>query len=149
MELISPVFRSGSAIPRQYSCRGANVNPPLNILDSPNIAQSLVLIMHEPDALKGDYVNWLVWDMPASTELIAVNSLPVGAFQGKNSAGFSAYAGPCPQPGSGTHRYFFDLYALDCSLGVAAGNSREQLESAMSGHIIDQCSLVGTFTSHN
>src|SRR5437868_7672505 len=110
-EIISPVFRADSPIPPQYTCRGQNVNPPLNIFNAPKGAQSLTLIMHDPDAVSGDFLHWLVWDIPPKTEVISVNSVPVGAVQGLNGAGRAGYMGPCPPAGSGTHHYIFDFYA--------------------------------------
>jgi len=146
-EIISPVFRDGAAIPQQYSCRGQNVNPPLTIFNVPDKAQSLALIMHDPDAVSGDYLHWLVWDIPPSTESIQVNSVPVGAVQGANGSGKTSYGGPCPPQGTGTHRYMFDFYALDTTVNLPSGSSREQLESAMKDHIIEKAVLLGTFAA--
>lgn len=147
MEIISPVFRNGTQIPRQYSCKGHNVNPPLTIFNVPDQALGLALIMHDPDAPSGDFVHWLIWDIPPVTDSIAVNDVPVGAIQGRNGSGKLGYMGPCPPAGSGTHRYFFVLYALDTPLNLASGTARKELEAAMKGHIIEQCPLIGTFTA--
>lgn len=147
LQIISAVFRDGASIPPQYSCRGNNVNPPLNFFNVPKSAQSLALIMHDPDAPMGDYVHWLMWDIPTDTETIAANSVPVGAVQGQNSNDQSSYTGPCPP--SGTHRYIFELYALDTSLGLPATTNRDQLQSAMKGHILAEAKLTGTFTAES
>src|SRR5438105_3076801 len=81
LQIISQVFRDGAPIPVQYTCKGQNVSPPLNIMNVPKGAQSLALIMHDPDAPVGDYVHWTMWDIPTRTETIAVNSVPMGAIQ--------------------------------------------------------------------
>lgn len=147
MEIISPVFRDGAAIPMQYSCKGQNVNPPLNIFNVPSGTQGLALIMHDPDAPSGDFLHWLIWDIPPKTESIAVNDVPVGAVQGRNGSGQNKYTGPCPPKGSGTHRYIFDFYALDTSINLPGGSTRDELESSMKGHIIDKSVLVGVFAA--
>jgi Raf kinase inhibitor-like YbhB/YbcL family protein len=145
LALVSQVFRDGATIPIQYTCKGQNINPPLNIMGVPASAKSLVLIVHDPDAVGGDFVHWLVWDVPTSTETIAVNSLPPGAVQGLNGAGQNKYMGPCPPAGTGTHHYLFELYALDKALSLPANTNRDQLQKAMSDHIIAKHTLVGLF----
>jgi Raf kinase inhibitor-like YbhB/YbcL family protein len=145
MQIISPAFRDGAAIPFQYTCKGQNVSPPFNFLNVPEAAQSLALIMHDPDAPVGDYVHWTMWDIPSNTETIAANSVPVGAIQGRNSNNENKYMGPCPP--SGTHRYIFELYALDKTLGVPKETTRDQLKQTMEGHIIEQNNLTGTFSA--
>jgi len=147
LQIISPVFRDGSAIPPQYTCKGQNVNPPLNIFNVPPKAQSLALVMHDPDAPSGDYTHWLVWDIPTSIETIIPNSIPVGAAQGTNDSGAIGYMGPCPPPATGPHRYVFDLYALDTSLGLESGQNRQQLVRAMQGHVLVTASLTGLFNT--
>lgn len=136
-------------MPEQYTCRGQNVNPPLNVFNVPPQAQSLALIMHDPDAPVGDFVHWLMWDVPANTETIAANSVPVGAVQGQNGTEEAKYIGPCPPKGTGTHRYMFELYALDTSLGLPSQTNRPQLEAAMKGHILDSTILTGIFAAES
>lgn len=143
--LISPAFRDGALIPPQYSCKGQNVNPPLNIIDKPANTKSMALIMHDPDAAGGDFTHWIIWDISAAIESIAVNSVPVGALQGPNDAGKNAYTGPCPPAGTGTHRYIFELYALDSSLGLDHKANRQRLEQSMEGKIIEKTVLTGLF----
>jgi len=149
LQLKSAVFREGAAIPRQYTCKGQNVNPPLTIFNVPHKAQSLALILHDPDAPSGDFLHWLVWDIPPGTESIAVNDVPIGAIQGRNGAGENGYMGPCPPKGSGTHRYIFDFYALDTTVDLPSGSTRDQLNAAMKGHIIDKSTLVGVFAAES
>jgi Raf kinase inhibitor-like YbhB/YbcL family protein len=147
MEIISPVFRSGSPIPIQYTCQGQNVNPPLVIFNPPAGAQSLALIMHDPDAPGGDYLHWLVWDIPPHTESIPVNSVPIGALQGLNGGGKPGYMGPCPPAGTGAHRYVFDLYALDAMLHLQTNSVLKDVMAAMLEHTMEHSSLIGVYSS--
>lgn len=147
LEIISPVFRSGCPIPPQYSCGGQNVNPPINIFNVPPDAQSLTLIMHDPDGVSGDYLHWLIWDIPPGTESIPVNSVPIGAVQGPNGGDKNGYAGPCPPKGTGTHHYIFDFYALDTTLDLPAGSDIQAVIKAQAGHVLDHCELVGLFSA--
>lgn len=144
MQIVSPVFRDGAAIPPQYTCKGQNVSPPLNILEVPAEAKSLALIVHDPDAPGGDYVHWTMWDIPTSTETIAANSVPVGAIQGPNSSGDKKYMGPCPP--SGNHHYMFDLYAVNSTLGLPADTSRDELLKELDGKTVEKYTLTGTFS---
>lgn len=146
MEIISPVFRDGQPVPIQYSCAGQNVNPPLNIFNTPKGTQSLTLIMHDPDAPRRDYLHWLVWDIPPNTESIPVNSVPVGAIQGTNDSGQAGYTGPCP-PAGGAHKYIFDFYALDTTLDLPSGSKIDEVIKAQKGHVLDHFALSGTFQS--
>ena len=145
MQVVSPVFKEGAAVPAPYSCKGQNISPPLNFVSVPEGAKSLALIMHDPDAPSGDYVHWTVWDIPADTGTLAANSVPVGAIQGQNSAGQNKYMGPCPP--SGTHRYMFELYALDTSLGLPAETERDDMLKAMEGRVIEKSTLTGVFSA--
>ena len=145
MEIISPVFRDGQAIPVQYTCTGQNVNPPITIFNTPQDTQSLTLIVHDPDAPGGDYLHWLMWDIPPNTESIPVNSVPIGAVQGTNDSGETGYDGPCPPAGSGPHKYIFDFYALDTTLDLPAGAKIDAVIKAQKGHVLDHCALSGTY----
>ena len=149
MHVISTVFRDGAPIPQPYSANGQNVNPPLNILEVPESTKSIAVIMHDPDAPSGDFVHWLVWDIPPATESIAANSVPIGAVQGVNGMGHVGYMGPKPPAGSGLHHYVFEVYALDAMLNLPTGINREQLEAAMEGHILAKCSLTGVFSAES
>ncbi len=143
----SSAFSHNQPIPAQYTCKGQNINPPLAITGLPSKAKTLALIMHDPDAVSGDFVHWLIWDIPTATSSINANSVPVGAIQGQNSAGRSSYMGPCPPAGTGTHRYMFELYALDGALNLPSGSDRSNVESAIQGHIIAKTSLIGLFSA--
>jgi hypothetical protein len=126
----------------KYTCDGQDISPPLEWSGTPEGTQSLVLISDDPDAPVGTWVHWVLFDLPADT-----NSLPEGAqdlgTDGNNSWRRPGYGGPCPP--SGTHRYFFKLYALDTALNLEAGASKEQVEKAMQGHILAQGELMGKY----
>jgi Raf kinase inhibitor-like YbhB/YbcL family protein len=147
-ELTSTAFAPGQPIPSKYTCNGENVSPPLRWSDPPPGTQSLALICDDPDAPAGTWVHWVLYNLPAKTrallETVPANAdLPDGSRQGKNSGGRLGYSGPCPP--SGTHRYFFNLYALDTVLGLASGADKSQLLQAMQGHILAQTELMGTY----
>ena len=141
MKITSPAFENNTYIPKKYSGEAEDVNPPLNIADVPRGAKSLVLIMDDPDAPRGTWLHWAVFNIPATTLQIAENSVP--GKQGATSSGHNNYGGPYPP--SGTHRYFFKLYALDTMLNMSDGISRKELENAMQGHILDKAELIGLY----
>jgi len=138
----SPAFASGQSIPSKYSCDGENTNPPLQIASVPAAAKSLVLIADDPDAPGGLFTHWLVWNIDPKTNSIGEGSAPNGT-QGKNGFGKLGYGGPCPP--SGTHRYFFKVFALDKTLELSAGASRKQLDAAMQGHVVGEGELMGRY----
>lgn len=152
MKLTSSTFSHNQSIPSKYTCDGENVNPPLAIFDVPTNAKSLVLIMDDPDAPAGTWVHWTVWNIDPETKELAENSVPQGTIQGETSFGKSGYGGPCPpastQRGepSGTHRYFFKLYALDTTLSLTTSSTKQDLEKAMTGHILEQTELIGLYS---
>ena len=148
LSLTSPAFTPGGDIPVQYSLRkGQNISPQLNISEPPAGTLSFVLIMHDPDAVSGDFLHWLLWDIPPSTLSIGTNSVPVGAIQGQSGMGDARYIGPAPPAGTGTHHYIFELYALDILLNLPTSATRQEVVAAMSGHILDQTTLTGLFTT--
>ena len=142
MKLTSPAFTHNGGIPSEYTCDGADLSPQLVISDVPANAKSLALVMDDPDAPVGTWDQWVVFNMPVSTEEIPKGTEPKGT-AGKNSWGRTGYGGPCPP--SGTHRYFFKLYALDATLNLPEGATKKDLERAMQGHIIAQAQLMGTY----
>lgn len=147
LALTSTAFGEGAPIPTLYTCKGQNTSPPLDITGVPNTAKSIALVMHDPDAVSGDFVHWLIWNIPVSTTSIAASSVPTIAVQGQNGRGQNGYTGPCPPAGTGTHHYIFELYALDKTLDLPAGASSAQLEAAMTGHVIAQHTLTGLFAA--
>ena len=141
MKLTSPAFANNQGIPSEYTCDGADTSPELNIEDVPDTAKSLVLINDDPDAPVGTWDHWIVFNMPTDVK-IEKGSEPAGV-AGKNSWGKTGYGGPCPP--SGTHRYFFKLYALDTELSLQEGASKVDIEKAMEGHILEKTELIGTY----
>ncbi|MDP1629586.1 MAG: YbhB/YbcL family Raf kinase inhibitor-like protein [bacterium] len=147
MNISSLVFKNQETIPSKYTCDGENVNPPLQISNVPDGAQSLVLIMDDPDSPSGAWVHWTVWNIGPQTSEIAENSIPAGAIEGMTGFGEIGYGGPCPH--SGTHRYFFLLYDLDAKLDVPRGADNAKLENAMEGHILTKAELTGLYRRQN
>lgn len=140
LQITSTAFGHNQMIPREYTCQGEDVNPPLEIRGIPPAAKSLVLIMDDPDAPMGTWDHWLVYNI-LPLEKIERNSIP--GTQVKNSFGKLNYGGPCPP--SGTHRYFFKLYALDTTLTLPPAASKKTLEKAMEGHILEKAELAGLY----
>ena len=143
MKITSKEFEHNQYIPGKFTCQGQDVNPGLTIEDIPEAAQSLALIMDDPDAPMGTWVHWVVFDIPV-TNKVGENSIP--GKLGTNDFGRKNYGGPCPP--SGTHRYFFKIYALDQKLDLQEGVSKEDLEQAMEGHVLDQAELIGLYKKH-
>lgn len=142
MKLSSSVFENEGAIPSEYTCDGADVSPSLTFSGIPENTKSLALIMDDPDAPMGTWVHWLIWNIPPNITGFSKGE-NITYPQGKNDFGKLDYGGPCPP--SGTHRYFFKLYALDTMLELKEGANKKLLESAMSGHIIEETMLIGTY----
>jgi hypothetical protein len=143
LQLTSQAFAHNGMIPPEYTCDGADGNPPLTIRNAPAKSRSLALIVDDPDAPRGTWVHWVVWNIRPETTEIPANSAPGGAPQGTNDFGKQGYGGPCPP--SGTHRYFFKLYALDAPLALKTGATKAQLEEAMKGHILEKTELLGLY----
>lgn len=144
MKITSPSFVEGGIIPDKFSCKAAQpVNPELKFSGVPKAARSLVLIMHDPDASLRGFTHWVVYNMPVQTSGIPENSTPSGV-QGKNGKGTNVYIGPCPP--SGTHRYFFYLYALDIDLPDNPSQDKVAVENAMYKHILEQSQLMANFS---
>lgn len=140
MNLTSPAFGHSQMIPEKYTCQGADVNPPLAISGIPEGTKSLVLIVDDPDAPGGNWDHWLVYNI-APTPEIKENSVP--GVEIKNDFRRVNYGGPCPP--SGTHRYFLKLYALDTRLAFKGTPSKQELEKAMLGHILEKAELIGLY----
>lgn len=136
----SIAFQNEGMIPFKYTCDGRNVNPSLDIEHIPEETKCLALIVDDPDASIGTWVHWLVWNIPV-THHIKENE--VHGTEGINDFQQDHYAGPCPP--SGTHRYYFKIYALDALLDLPPNTRKLQLEKAMSEHIIAFGELVGLY----
>ena len=143
MKISSPAFAENSKIPKSYTCDGENASPPLTVADVPEGTKSLALIADDPDAPAGTWVHWVVWNIDAGTRQIKAGALPAGAVQGVNSFGKSGYGGPCPP--SGSHRYFFKLYALDTVLNLDPRATKADLEKGMKGHVVAEARTVGKY----
>jgi Raf kinase inhibitor-like YbhB/YbcL family protein len=149
--LRSSSFSNGAPIPVQYSLQGGNLSPPLSWSNAPANTNSFVLIMDDPDAPGGTWDHWIIYNIPAGTTSFAENAgasgdggLPSGAEHGTNSWGNKYYQGPSPP--SGTHRYYFKLYALSVFQLNPSGTTKAAIEAAMAGKIMDQTELMGTYT---
>ena len=140
LKVTSPVFTHGEVIPRKYTCDGEDVNPPLNIEGLPEGTESLVLIVDDPDAPMGTWDHWIVWNIPPSNR-IEEDSVP--GTEGLNDFRRRSYGGPCPP--SGTHRYFFKVYALDTRLDLRPNCRKRDVEGAMKDHILAKGEVVGLY----
>jgi Raf kinase inhibitor-like YbhB/YbcL family protein len=151
LTLTSDAFANGQSIPAKYSCQGKNISPALAWTDPPSGTQSFALIVDDPDAPMGTWVHWVLYNIPADRRslpedmpITGKNVDPQALYVGKNSSGNIRYDGPCPP--SGTHRYYFKLYALDTSISLLPGASKEQVLREMEGHVLAQAELMGTFS---
>jgi len=149
MDIKSQAFVPGALIPPKYTCDGADVSPPLSFTGAPAGTKSFALIADDPDAPMGTWVHWVAWNIPAGTRSLEEGvpkkeTLPDGVRQGSNDFRRVGYGGPCPP--SGTHRYFFRLYALDAALNLPATATKQDLEKAMQEHILAQAELMGKYT---
>jgi len=151
LQLTSDAFTNGQSIPAKYSCKGKNLSPALAWNEPPAGTQSFALIMDDPDAPGGTWVHWVLFNIPAEARSLpedlpvtGKNIDPDAIYVGNNSWGDIGYGGPCPP--SGTHRYYFKLYALDTLISLLPGATREQLLREMDGHILAQAELMGTFS---
>ncbi len=149
MNLSSTSFQDGSRIPAKFTCSGANISPQLSWNALPAATASLALTVTDPDAPRGTWVHWVLYNLPAGTRALpeglpALGQLPDGALQGRNDFGEIGYGGPCPPPGL-PHHYIFTLYALNAKLNLPVGATRAQVEAAMQGYILASGKLVGLF----
>ena len=149
LQLTSPAFEYGGRIPYVHTCEGDDISPPLRWSGAPVQTRTYAIVCEDPDAPRGTWVHWVLYNISGDavelTQAVpTLPELPSGARHGRNTAGDMAYAGPCPPPGN-PHRYFFRLYALDISLNLAPGATKEELEIAMQQHILGQGILMGTY----
>jgi Raf kinase inhibitor-like YbhB/YbcL family protein len=148
LQVTSPAFQQGQPIPAKFTCDGANISPPLQWGQPPAGAKSLALIVDDPDAPQGTWVHWILFNLPPTTEGLMESAsndadFPKNALEGINDFRKTGYGGPCPP--SGTHRYFFRLYALDTLLALPADAKRADVDRAMAGHVLAQGELMGTY----
>lgn len=146
--LTSSAF-AGAPIPTRYTCDGAGITPPLSWSGVPSQSAALALVVDDPDAPRGDFTHWLLYDLPAAATALpegvpATGQPPTGGAQGRNDAGTLGYTPPCP-PSGNPHHYHFTLYVLDRPLGLTPGASRAQVADALRGHVLAQGELVATY----
>lgn len=143
LNLSSSAFQENGDIPSQYTCEGENVSPPLKWTEGPKETKSFALIVDDPDAPSKVWVHWVVFNIPAEVTEILEGHSPKASMQGINDYKKAEYRGPCPP--SGKHRYFFKLYALDKQLDLQEGATKEAVEKAMEGHILEKTELMGKY----
>ena len=148
MTLRSSAFGNGDSIPEKYTCTGADISPPLSWSAPPGGAVSLALIVQDPDAPGGTFTHWVLFALNPSTRMLfegasPSGAVPKGAVEGTNDFGKTGYGGPCPP--SGTHRYFFRVYALDAAVTGGQSLIGKQLFKAMQGHVLAVGELMGRY----
>lgn len=149
MQITSSAFTEGNMIPAKYTCDGKDISPPLEWKDIPAGTKSLAIINDDPDAPVGTWVHWVIYNIPPNMTKLDENVKPEkesknGMRQGNNDWPRIGYGGPCPP--SGTHRYYFKLYALDTLLDLNPGATKAQLIKAMKGHILSEAQLMGKYS---
>jgi hypothetical protein len=148
MKLTSAAFAEGTAIPKQHTCEGADLSPPLVWQGAPPATRAFALVCDDPDAPVGTWVHWVLYDLPGTVTQLAPG-LPaddgvLGGKQGVNDFRKVGYGGPCPPPGK-PHRYFFRLYALDSATGLRPRASKAEVSKAIQGHVLGEAQLMGTY----
>ena len=144
----STVFTEGGMIPRQYTCDGEDISPPLSWSGIPKGTKSIAIIADDPDAPGGTWVHWLVYNLPPDLKGLPENvpaqkALADGGIQGMTDFRRIGYGGPCPP--SGTHRYFFKVYAIDTMLNLDPGAIKKRLLLSMEGHLLAEGELMGKY----
>lgn len=140
---ISSNFPHEGQIGSLHTCDADDSSPPMDFHDVPGEAVALALIVDDPDAPGGTWNHWTMWNIDPATTHVAADSVPEGAVEGMTGFGTAGYGGPCPP--SGTHRYFFTLYALDSTLALGPDADVETLREAMDGHVIASAELIGLY----
>ena len=146
--LTSTAFSHGQAIPSTYTCDGRDISPALAWTEPPSGTKSFALVSDDPDAPMGTWVHWVLYNLPASTRTLpeaypTSAQLPGGSRQGKTDFGRAGYGGPCPP--SGTHRYFFKLYALDAMFSLPPSLTKNDLLKSIKGHVLAEAELMGKY----
>ncbi len=142
MEITSTAFKHKEDIPKKYTCQGQDTSPPLSMTGVPEGTESLALIVDDPDAPGGNWVHWVVWNIPPEADF-EEGSVPEGAEQGMNDFKKHEYGGPCPP--SGKHRYFFKLYALDKKLDIPVSSTKAELEKEIEDHVLERTEIYGLY----
>jgi Raf kinase inhibitor-like YbhB/YbcL family protein len=149
LKVTSTAFKDGEAMASKYSFNGGNASPPIAWNNAPEGTKSFALICDDPDAPKGDWVHWVIYYIPPSVKSLAEHqpktaALPNGAKQGTNEFPKIGYDGPAPP--SGTHRYFFRVFALNTELNLQPSATKQQLLKAMEGHVLAHGQVMGKFS---
>lgn len=147
LKLTSPDFVDNKPLPDRFRYDGENANPTLKIHNAPDNTVSLAIIMHDPDAVSGDWTHWTLWNIDPSVTEIAEGSEPYGSMEGMTSWGTTGWGGPKPPAGTGTHHYIFELYALDTMFDLPHGSPRIELEQEIAEHCIEDTTLTGLVNS--
>jgi len=145
----STAFEEGGMIPKRYTCDGMDISPPLAWTSIPEGTKSIALICDDPDAPMGTWVHWVLFNLPPDTKQLSENVPPQkklgnGALHGINDFRKIGYGGPCPP--SGTHRYYFKVYALNTEINLKAGITKTKLQKAMKKHILAEGQLMGKYS---
>lgn len=144
MKITSSAFEDNGQIPSEYTCDGQNLWPEITINDVSVQAQSLALVMDDPDAPNGTFTHWILYNIPPTTLKIESGIIPFGSEEATNSFGKKEYGGPCPP--SGTHRYFFTLYALDRKISIPQTATVDEVKNLISANAIDKTTLTGLYS---
>jgi Raf kinase inhibitor-like YbhB/YbcL family protein len=144
LSISSPAFGEKGKIPPKYTCDGEDISPPLTFSDIPDDTQSLALIVEDPDAPGKTWVHWVVFNISPHITEVHEDSIPLDGIETVTDFGQKGYGGPCPP--TGTHRYYFKLYALDAALDITEDVTREEIEHAMEGHILEEAELIGLYS---
>ncbi|MFF7971024.1 YbhB/YbcL family Raf kinase inhibitor-like protein [Streptomyces sp. NPDC007905] len=145
LTVTSSAYTDGGTIPRRFTCDGENVSPPLALSGVPAHTASLALLLQDPDAPRGTFTHWLVWDIDPHTGRLASGGRPQGARQGRNGFGKTGYGGPCPPRGDRPHRYVLTVYATDRSPGLAPDAGPADFLRALYGHTLATGTLTGRY----
>lgn len=151
LKIVSRAFTQGKFIPDKYTCKAENVSPPLAWTDVPHAAKELVLIVDDPDAPSGTFVHWILYNVQSTQSELdegiasGTETLPNGVRQGVNGSRKIGYMGPCPP--SGTHRYYFHLYAVDSNLDLPPGANRDKVNQAIKNHVLEEAELMGYYAT--
>lgn len=149
MIIENPAFKNNERIPSKYTCDGDNMSPELRWNRAPKESKTFALVMDDPDAPMGVFTHWVIFNIPSSENGLPENvptdgKLPNGSVQGRTDFGRIGYGGPCPP--SGVHRYRFRIYALNTSLNLPVGTTKQQVLKAIQGHVLADAELIGLYS---
>ena len=143
MKMSSTAFQNNNSIPKKYTCDGENLSPPLKISDIPKKTKSIALIVDDPDATIGTFTHWVIWGISPKKSQFGEGEKK-GFSEGITGFGKTGYSGPCPP--SGTHRYFFKLYALDSAIDISTKSNKQDLLASIQNHVIQTATLIGKYS---